>query len=39
MAWQGYGMIGMAGAIGSDVTAQLGWLMARLRHLADQKWL
>ena len=23
----------------SDVTARLGWLTARLRHLADQKWL
>ena len=25
--------------ITSDVTARLGWLTARLRHLADQKWL
>ena len=24
---------------GSDVMAQLGWLTAQLRHLADQKWL
>ena len=23
----------------SDVTARLGWLTVRLRHLADQKWL
>ena len=23
----------------SDVMAQLGWLTAQLRHLADQKWL
>ena len=29
----------MDSIVGSDVTAQLGWLMAWLRHLANQIWL